>query len=340
MPRKDKRRSPLPPLIFGEADAQHTLDARVMADRTAQAIPGLNYYEAVDSKAAFHSKTSTVSFNGLVLTASASTPITVDVGRNKDFHLFIPFAGQNVSTMGKEVLSWNAGETAVLLPEVARGGTNVTTRSVLLARVDRARLASTAQAMAGGETRPNLDIQRPRELSLRHGAMDFAALFRRLCNFIDLLDGSPAALSKMGIEDLFYRQVVAMLCPRLLAADIDRRQSRAKGAASKLNIVCDSIRSRPDRPLTMTEMERLSGMSERALQYAFAREFGCTPMEWQRRERLLLAHERIIETGGEIRLTDLALDAGFSSLSAFSSRYTAEFGEPPSVTRARSRRRR
>lgn len=57
MPRKDKCRSPLPPLIFGDADAQHTLDAKVMADRTAQAIPGLNYYEAVDSRSAFHSKT-------------------------------------------------------------------------------------------------------------------------------------------------------------------------------------------------------------------------------------------------------------------------------------------
>ncbi|MEI9900888.1 MAG: helix-turn-helix domain-containing protein [Hyphomicrobium sp.] len=56
--------------------------------------------------------------------------------------------------------------------------------------------------------------------------------------------------------------------------------------------------------------------------------------------RLLLAHERIVEAGGEIRLTDVALDAGFSSLSAFSSRYAAQFGEPPSATRARGRRRR
>ncbi|MEI9900887.1 MAG: hypothetical protein WDN31_12980 [Hyphomicrobium sp.] len=182
------------------------------------------------------------------------------------------------------MLSWNAGESAVLLPEIARGGTNVTTRSVLLARVDRPRLAATAAAMAGGEARPNLDIQRARELPLRHGAMDFTALLRRLCSFIDLLDGSPAALSKMGIDDLFYRQVAAMLCPQLLFADTDRRKSRAKGPTSRLHIVCDSVRSRPDRPLTMTEMERLSGMSERALQYAFAREFGCTPMEWQRRE--------------------------------------------------------
>ncbi|MEI9900886.1 MAG: hypothetical protein WDN31_12975 [Hyphomicrobium sp.] len=52
----------------------------MMADRTAQAIPGLNYYEAVDAKSVFHNKTSTVSFNGLVLTASA---LDADYGRRR-----------------------------------------------------------------------------------------------------------------------------------------------------------------------------------------------------------------------------------------------------------------
>ena len=84
------------------------------------------------------------------------------------------------------------------------------------------------------------------------------------------------------------------------------------------------------------EMELLSGLSARTLQYAFRSKFGVTPTQWQRRERMLLA-QRLLCDNPNVSITQLAHDMGLSSVAAFSTLYKRHFGEPPSrvrVTRA------
>lgn len=43
-------------------------------------------------------------------------------------------------------------------------------------------------------------------------------------------------------------------------------------------------------PITPTELSRRSAYSQRNLQYLFQRRFGCSPMQWVKRQRLSAVH--------------------------------------------------
>jgi len=85
-------------------------------------------------------------------------------------------------------------------------------------------------------------------------------------------------------------------------------------------------------------MEMASGLSARALQYAFKARFGCSPMAWQRRERMLKARQLLLANAHSQSITNLAYDMGFSSASAFSTLYKLHFDETPSETLDRGKR--
>ena len=61
--------------------------------------------------------------------------------------------------------------------------------------------------------------------------------------------------------------------------------------------------------------------------------YGCSPMEWQRRERMQLVRRRLMFPRGEETITDIAFATGFSSSAAFAAQYRRYFGETPSQTR-------
>jgi len=91
------------------------------------------------------------------------------------------------------------------------------------------------------------------------------------------------------------------------------------------------------RPLTLTEMENASALSARSLQYSFMRRFGCSPMQWQQRERMIRVRERLFLLPPDATITELAYEMGFSTLSALTTLYKWHFGETPIQTIASAR---
>jgi len=91
--------------------------------------------------------------------------------------------------------------------------------------------------------------------------------------------------------------------------------------------------------LTLTEIEIATGLSSRALQYAFKARFGISPMEWQRRERMVMARTRLMQAAPTETITEVAHSMGFSSSSAFATLYKRYLGELPSETRWRQQTR-
>jgi transcriptional regulator GlxA family with amidase domain len=87
----------------------------------------------------------------------------------------------------------------------------------------------------------------------------------------------------------------------------------------------------------MTELEQVSGLSERGLQYAFRRRFNCTPMAWVRQQRLAMAQALLRDPHGPVTVAAIALQTGFASASLFARHYRQHFGELPSETRLRTR---
>ena len=93
----------------------------------------------------------------------------------------------------------------------------------------------------------------------------------------------------------------------------------------------DYLRTHTCRAPGLDEMSRHAGVSERALQAAFRRHRGLSPMEASRNHRLELARNALMERD-PVCVTDVALEFGFNHFGRFAQAYAARFGERPSDT--------
>lgn len=82
-----------------------------------------------------------------------------------------------------------------------------------------------------------------------------------------------------------------------------------------------------DPSLNCDSLVTTLGFSRRTLNRLFAHE-GTTPTRWMWQKRLERSHE-MLESGAERRVTDVALNCGFSDFSHFSRAFRSEFGVTP-----------
>lgn len=87
-------------------------------------------------------------------------------------------------------------------------------------------------------------------------------------------------------------------------------------------------------PITVTDIARAAGVGPRALQLAFARHLGTTPMAYVRRVRLECAHRELQAGDPAAGDTVAAIAArwGFARTDRFAAAYRAVYGVPPSQT--------
>ncbi|MEV7389137.1 AraC family transcriptional regulator [Streptomyces sp. NPDC091215] len=107
-----------------------------------------------------------------------------------------------------------------------------------------------------------------------------------------------------------------------------------------LDRVVEEIERAPDRPYTVGDLARGSGMSARSLQYAFQERYQISPMQFVRQVRLDRAHDDLAQGAGSV--ADIAAHWGFTNPSRFARAYRDRFGEFPATTlgTARGRERR
>ena len=104
-----------------------------------------------------------------------------------------------------------------------------------------------------------------------------------------------------------------------------------------IQLIAEAILADLGQPLSLREMEIISGLSRRTIQYGFLRRFGCPPITWQLRERLTAAYSSLQDSRKRKKVTDIALDFGFASSSTFSIYFKKHFGVTPSEVRATPR---
>lgn len=336
---KSAHRKPnLPSLPFGDRGATVEWDAKRFADHMATVITSLQAYDPLEKPKLFSSKTQVLTVNGVKLVAAANTPVSAEVGETNDTTLMVPFFGSNVTLVDGQELPWIAGHSAVYLPSTARGG-YCSTRATLNISLNPNRLEATARAMLGLDANEavNLHLDQSRVASLHAHGFDFDAVFRHLCGLIDALGGTARALELAGLDDMFYRNIVLMLRPELFASMLSGGPGTPKGSRHRqaLDPVCDYVMEHLGERITLSDLERISGMSSRGLQYAFLSRFGCSPMQWLRGARLDRARTMLGAVDASQSITETALNLGFSKPSDFAEHYRRRFGELPSDTRAR-----
>lgn len=320
----------LPALAFGERGAR-PLDRPW--DAVAQSITtmsSLRKYEAKGKDTEFSGKVANIHLRDLALHANSSEPVRAEMAPAKGLFFIMTLQGVCRTEIESRKYEVVPNHKALLLTERSVRYGESDTRSVFVARLDAIRLRATARAMLGesGRAEPRLDQSPARAIELRFGALDHTASMRSLFGLIDANLDRPAILDTLGADDVFYRQLALMTWPNLFLNADDAPVDRL---VPSLDELCEIIRSRLDRPLTMTEMERITRLSGRTLQYAFKKRFGCSPMEWQKRERLNLAHIELSTGETPVNIAALAAQFGFSSPSRFAQYYKKLFGVSPSA---------
>jgi transcriptional regulator GlxA family with amidase domain len=93
------------------------------------------------------------------------------------------------------------------------------------------------------------------------------------------------------------------------------------------------LRENLSEPITVGELSRMVGVSERTLRAAFHDVLGLSPKRYAIRQRLQAAREALSAADPQTTtVTDVAMAYGFFELGRFAGRYRHAFGEAPSRT--------
>jgi AraC-like DNA-binding protein len=327
----------LPRLAFGNAIARGSSDLDAFTAAQRSVMPAVTRYESLSSRTAFRYLSATVRIDDIRLVASASTPMAMTASNSPEITLLIPFHGWSTSVIEGREHRWQAGNSAMLLPGMARTGRSGV-RSKLGITFNPRRLQAVAHAMLGprGRGRLDLGLHRPRVIPLTASRSPAMALLKQVLPLIDLGGGSEANLRMLGVDDMLYRIVAVMLAPEALAAAFARGPTSASSAA--IAQVTDYIVGHLDQPITLSDLEHMSGLSARTLQVAFRKAHNCSPREWIQRRRLATARGRLLAADKTTTVAAVALACGFSRQSTFAAAYIRRFGESPSATLFRVRR--
>ncbi|MFM9927778.1 helix-turn-helix transcriptional regulator [Variovorax sp. H27-G14] len=148
--------------------------------------------------------------------------------------------------------------------------------------------------------------------------LEVSPLLRELVSAFSLMPVEYAAgsagerLANVLLDQLTAAQEVDLMLP--MPADAQLRQ------------LCRSVQARPGEKVSLRDWSKRFGVSEKTLSRRFMRETGLTYRAWLLRMRLLGALPGLER--GE-RVTDVALDCGYESLSAFIAAFRKLFSATP-----------
>lgn len=330
--------SALPRLPFGELTVRPSHDLAVFLAAQRTAMTGLRRYEPLDRGQPFAYKSATLRLGSLRLAASSSTPVAVASKESRETTLLIPFHGWSSTVIDGRTYRWQAGESAMFVPGSERSGES-SVRSTLAITFEPEQLEETARGMAGSrhEAFPDLQLDRPRLVSLRGQGGAAMRLLQRVLTLIDIGTARSSGLRLHALDDMVYQVLAGMLAPTSLAAAMKATQTVLVHAV--VDRVAEHITAHLQRPIPRSELEALVGLSARTLQIAFRSRFGSSTREWTQHRRLDLARERLLHPSPVGQVAEVALACGFTRLGGFAKAYSQRFGELPSATLARSQRR-
>ena len=317
----------LPSLLFGERTATTVRSVNQLQDMVAGTRGWQSAYTVLGDKSVFTARMAAMSINGTKLTHVAHTPMHRHVQSDHASTLFIPITGpENRSRVNGKEVSFSPEHTAAFAPEGEYSGVGGQS-SVLMIDINKQRLRDTVSVMTGQPSAIAGDLKTPMSVNLRAGSFRFDQMLRHVCSMADQFCGAPELLNRSGLDDVIYRTLGTMFAPSALLRDATMG---AFDEPQRFNAIRDFLMARLTEPVSLTDIERFSGLSARALQYVFASKAGMSPMAWLKQQRLLKARQLLQQPGAIQSITALALDLCFSSPSRFSAEYRKLFGCLPS----------
>ena len=267
---------------------------------------------------------------------SFGTDIHYDLGETENYFLI-----QLADTGAIEYV--NGGEVCEVTPE--RGMVTSPTRPLLIhyrkasrgfiLKIQRSALERHLCALTG------VPIARP--LIFKAGFTPGSAFATRYKRLLHYLLGEIDENDKITESGVWVSSLEDMVMTFLLTGQphnySNRFETAARSAAPcQVDDVEAYVRAQPTHSFTIEDFVALTGVSGRSLHRAFQKHRGYSPMAFVRAARLELARDRLSTSEPGATVTRIAHDCGFDHLGRFSAQYAKRYGESPSETLKRTRR--
>lgn len=314
-------------LPIGANRAYFGTHVRELEMRARALFPQVRSLTPVGDDEYFPHLSSFISLGGITLAAVSHLPCRLEIGEGRTSTLVIPHAGRGQWSAGNRHIAATAGKSALLLSPAGGCGVTEGATSGLYLSIDEKQLRQVGCAMSGG--RPvdfALDDARELDLKLSDTVSLLAGLEILLGQISSAMD-NPELVPMLRLDDLFHRFAALLLAPARFLGSPPRR--RGKPSLREVDLICDRIRALPHVPVNLSEMEAHSGYSRAALIESFRSRFGCTPIQWVRRERLARAFDEIRDCGDAQRVDAIVQRLGFTSRRNFDRLFQHHFGLAP-----------
>jgi len=320
----------LPKLAFFNSKAVANDGINSMRDHIESVVPGIEAVDTLCKPTEFRSISSVVNINRISIAVHTHDPISVrrrETSNNLAF--VIPFAGSIEYKVGNSMHRAVANDSGVFLSGKARSAETDVLSEVIVG-LDKYRLKLIAQVMSGNEcySEESLRLEEDRSVKLKEGGRNFSAVFQNLFSMIDAHPANQSLLEQMAVDDAFYRAIAMLLDPELST----RQAVLMRQTSDQIELLCEYIRENLLGTISLTDLERVSGLSTRSLQYAFAKKFACSPMQWIRDQRLCLAHDLFKNATDATTISQVAAQLDYFNFGNFARLYKQKFGELPSDT--------
>ncbi|MCF8170587.1 MAG: helix-turn-helix domain-containing protein [Methylotenera sp.] len=310
---------------------------QVFADDVSGFGQSLNAWEPLDKDAAFSAKLMAFQSDDVALAAFLFPKIRTEVGANETHNLAIPLLGHNISrTKGKD-FAWGSSTGALYSP----AGSNIQSEEggcLIGINFDPEKLRQTIQVMLCPSEQKivDIDFETTRVMPKSIGRLNLTEAFKRIFHLAAQSAGIPDGISRMGCDDMVYRHLALMFYPSMVGsmcadAPPDDKNLRRR----QIDDLCDFLMCRLEDRVSITDMERQSGLSARTLQNSFLTRFGVSPVQWLRQQRLDFSRQTLLHASLDTTVIDVALASGFTCPSKFAMYYKQRFGESPSATLAK-----
>jgi AraC-like DNA-binding protein len=167
------------------------------------------------------------------------------------------------------------------------------------------------------------------------GGVNYLEALMGLISVANSIDGNADLMNRIGFESVITRVLAEMVVAQDGIPASSEESKAAPRSQRAIDLICEHVERNIGRPLTIPQMEKLSGMTGRSLNYAFQSRFNCSPQQWQRNFLLAEARYKLFSEDQNASIKKIAFELGFSSSNSFSSHYKRRFGEYPSETIAR-----
>ncbi|MFJ8957774.1 AraC family transcriptional regulator [Lentzea sp. NPDC102401] len=245
------------------------------------------------------------------------------------YHFNMPVQGRARSSFGRVSVDAGLAETVAYLPgEPALIKWSADCAQLCL-MVERVTLEQRLSAMLGRPVSRIGFAPAPQP-----GVLDVLAPFLREFEGPALLRRHPLAAGTL--EQLVLDGLLLTL-RHDHHADLERSRHIPRGPVRE---AVELLEERPHEAWTTTTLAAAVAVSARALQAGFQQHTGMSPTTYLRNVRLGRVHRDLTAAAPGLTVTDAAASWGFVHLGRFAGTYRGRYGETPSETLRRSRRRR